>query len=478
MASANQLMQMGLANNADELENVAGMAVRLGTAMGRDATQSMEEFALLLANQSIPRLDTFGISAGRVRTRIKELRDANEGMTRETAFMTAVMEEGRKSMARLGDQAEDNLLAFEQLEASVADFKTAVGKELAPVIADLAGNLNDLVETGNESEAFFYALRTAIRVAAQGGKVDVDVLRETIDDARDTFQGLEEDTYRVTEGWEEFGGVQAGLKGKLNTTRNVIEEVNESLSEHGMEAYAARLQGIADAAGAFANQGPRLNNAMAPLERLGSLQFDNQSLWNLAMASGASAEALGELAVQLGIADEKEIGLAQRQQALVEAFANGKISAEEFRSAMGKVRAETNEVQGAIQGVIDKLNAMPAQKVIKIRTQLSDPSGMLGRTGQTTETGKTGLFEQSGTPFFPGGMAMMGEGGPELAVMPRGTRVFNATETKSIFNRSSNQRTVWTGNVVVRGAGDPHATAQAVIRELRDRGIMSGASLR
>ena len=34
MASANQLMQMGLANNSEELENMSTMAVRLGTAMG------------------------------------------------------------------------------------------------------------------------------------------------------------------------------------------------------------------------------------------------------------------------------------------------------------------------------------------------------------------------------------------------------------------------------------------------------------
>ena len=73
MGSANQLMQMGLANNADELENITKMAVKLGGAMGNKAGPSIESFSLMLANQSIPRLDTFGISAGKVRTRILEL---------------------------------------------------------------------------------------------------------------------------------------------------------------------------------------------------------------------------------------------------------------------------------------------------------------------------------------------------------------------------------------------------------------------
>ncbi|MDR0608015.1 MAG: hypothetical protein LBG52_06870 [Candidatus Peribacteria bacterium] len=74
--------------------------------MGNSATQSMADFAALLANQSLPRLDTFGISSGKVRERIEELMNATAGMTREEAFMTAVMEEGTKSMERLGVQSD------------------------------------------------------------------------------------------------------------------------------------------------------------------------------------------------------------------------------------------------------------------------------------------------------------------------------------------------------------------------------------
>ncbi len=145
MAAANQLMQMGLANNAAELANVAEMATRLGTAMGRDAGESIESFALLLANQSIPRLDTFGISAGKVRTRILELMEATDGLTRETAFMQAVQEEGGKAMDRLGDEAEDAALSFDVLAAAVKDAKAAIGEELAPEIAELASLITPVI---------------------------------------------------------------------------------------------------------------------------------------------------------------------------------------------------------------------------------------------------------------------------------------------------------------------------------------------
>jgi hypothetical protein len=37
---------------------------------------------------------------------------------------------------------------------------------------------------------------------------------------------------------------------------------------------------------------------------------------------------------------------------------------------------------------------------------------------------------------------------------------------------------MWTGNIVINGAGDPQATAGAVIRALQDRGILAGTMLR
>jgi len=153
MQSANQFLAMGLANTGDEAAELARVAVTLGAAMGKDATQSMEEFSLLLANQSIPRLDTFGISAGTVRTRINELREANEGMTRETAFMTAVMEEAEKSMEIVGDSVPID--AFTQLEVRVQNatdaFKVMLSDGLEPWVAFVLGDFARAVESGAEA---------------------------------------------------------------------------------------------------------------------------------------------------------------------------------------------------------------------------------------------------------------------------------------------------------------------------------------
>lgn len=147
MAQANRLLQMGLASNADELGKVAGMAVRLGTAMGRDANTAIEEFALLLANQSIPRLDTFGISAARVRARIAELQAATPGLSREQAFLTAVMEEGAVAMDRLGNSGLGAIQNTDRLKAAFENLRVTIGTALAPAMSSVSGFLSENITT-------------------------------------------------------------------------------------------------------------------------------------------------------------------------------------------------------------------------------------------------------------------------------------------------------------------------------------------
>jgi hypothetical protein len=136
MMSANRLISMGLATTGEEASKLTEIAVTLGSAMGKDATQSMEEFALMLANQSIPRLDTFGISAGKVKQRIKELQAEFKDMTREEAFMRAVNEEAAISMAILGDTVPvDEFSKFSTELKNVTDAaKVTVAQGLGPLI--------------------------------------------------------------------------------------------------------------------------------------------------------------------------------------------------------------------------------------------------------------------------------------------------------------------------------------------------------
>jgi phage-related protein len=148
MQSANQMMSMGLANTADEAAALADMATTLGMAMGSGPIDSMENFNAMLANQSIPRLDSFGISSGAVKARIEELTEGIDGLDRETAFMQAVMEQGTAAMERLGDTgAEGAAVSMAQLQATMANLKAALGTAFLPILNQVLGVLGDLAST-------------------------------------------------------------------------------------------------------------------------------------------------------------------------------------------------------------------------------------------------------------------------------------------------------------------------------------------
>jgi len=152
MGSASKLLQMGLVGTGDEMSQIAAMATRLGDQT-MDAGSRIGDFAALLANQSIPRLDNFGISSGRVRQRIDELIESGKALDREQAFKMAVMEEGAKALATLGDTSNTTAQKMDVLKAAIQDAKVGMGELMVQTIEgaggvdDLAGRIRGLPQT-------------------------------------------------------------------------------------------------------------------------------------------------------------------------------------------------------------------------------------------------------------------------------------------------------------------------------------------
>jgi len=146
MQASNKFVAMGIAETADEASQMAEVATQLGMAMGEDATASMENFALMMANQSIPRLDSFGISSGKVRARIDELMASTEGMTREQAFNIAVMEQAEVAMAKVGEQGEGTAAKMAMAKAGFENAKLAIGQAFLPILAKATEAISELVQ--------------------------------------------------------------------------------------------------------------------------------------------------------------------------------------------------------------------------------------------------------------------------------------------------------------------------------------------
>lgn len=129
MKIANQLLGMNIVQTSSQLEEVVGVSRRLGKEFrGLGAREAAEEFAIMIANMSVARLDSFGLSSGRVRNRIQELQATTEGMTREQAFFQATMEEGQKTIERLGPEINTTSDEIARLKAEFGNLQVSIGQ--------------------------------------------------------------------------------------------------------------------------------------------------------------------------------------------------------------------------------------------------------------------------------------------------------------------------------------------------------------
>jgi len=174
MQASNKFLSMGIATSAEEAANLAEVATQLGTAMGTDAATAMEDFALMMANQSIPRLDTFGISSGKVRARIEELTAANADLTREQAFNIAVMEQAEIAMKRVGEQGDTAAASLSKINSGWENITLSIGKLFLPIAEKVLGWAGDFVtylskvfETGETFNDYLDKLPAFLRPIAE-----------------------------------------------------------------------------------------------------------------------------------------------------------------------------------------------------------------------------------------------------------------------------------------------------------------------
>lgn len=137
MQKTSQLMITGLAANSDEAARFLGLATRLGPAVGASVEEAVSSLNSALLNQSYDVLDSLGISAGAVRARANELKEA--GKSFEEAFRIAVLEQGDEAIQRLGDSADVAAEGFSTARAQWNNWMQDIGR----------GINNTLNEAGN-----------------------------------------------------------------------------------------------------------------------------------------------------------------------------------------------------------------------------------------------------------------------------------------------------------------------------------------
>lgn len=322
MQAATKLLSMGLATNADDLGRISRMAVLLGGDT-RTASEAIEEFSLLLANQSIPRLDTFGISGARVRARIEELQAAQAGLSRETAFMTAVMEIGGQKVAALEEAGMSAGTGMDRAKAAAADLKVALGKLVEQPYTVVVNTVTEAIEGTTEAinnapvEQATYRLRVAQQARpeyalwqqATLGLADADA-QLTMALADGSARAIERAQVAQAAARAHLAAAAAALDSKsaetalaevllnvANGAYDAIDAEREYLIMMADSAAAAR-----DAAGAMDDLAAARARATARLAS-GWGSASNMAAYAIAMRGDTQAEAARDYAAKMGAAN-------------------------------------------------------------------------------------------------------------------------------------------------------------------------------
>ena len=130
--------------------------------------------------------------------------------------------------------------------------------------------------------------------------------------------------------------------------------------------------------------------------------------------------------------------------------------------AMDKAAGKAREIGDAIQKIPARRDITIAYHYTGLQGEGSGPTR--GRDGDTYSYAR-------GTSYHPGGMAVVGERGPELVDLPRGARVFTAARSRGMMGGGP------VVNINIGVATDPRATAREIRRLLLAEKRLSGANL-
>ena len=126
-------------------------------------------------------------------------------------------------------------------------------------------------------------------------------------------------------------------------------------------------------------------------------------------------------------------------------------------AALASIYSVYKAVQ-SVRGAIDALNnaqksvnkAIASDDAVITRLKELQKNGTPDQKARARKTlaqlAETGAFAR-GTAYAPGGMALVGERGPELVDLPRGSQVYTNAQSKRMMSGSTNNTNVYVGTI-------------------------------
>jgi hypothetical protein len=436
VATGAQIINLGLANTE---EGVARLATAVGT-LGI----SMDVLTLTLANDSVMRLDSLGLSVEGVTKKAAELEA--QGFVGD-AFDEAVLISLEEKMLLLGDASETTAGKMARLEASAQNVKQEFQLLVLEGVEPYIDSLDAAIDARKELEQY-----------------------ETSDNSDQAVAGLAK--------WAIALGGISGQTEKVIEAQIILaranEEVNQTtaaalssqMTEYYQDQYEAAEQlgvGVGNLSANFTTFVGSLEDSAAAMQEnaatMGdyfaeSLQAGKETeslawqLYNAADAAGAGATELALLAAATGEFSDAEIEAAlqsaimtEQVNLLAQQVVSGKMSVEEATAAVANMQSKLDAASSATAGFVSNLKALEARanaldgrsiNVDVVVNRTGDIPGGLGGGGDFTDT-KGG--KASGGPVFAGNAYLVGEQGPEVVVMGgNGTVIPNNSLGGTVIN--------------------------------------------
>jgi len=447
--TASQLFSLGLATTADEMEIAGGMIGKLGKA-SLSTEGRMNSLTMLLANQSTRRLDDFSLSVEEVTARQRDLEA--QGLSTEQAFKTAVYDIATKKIITLGDTSQLAATKIAKTEASLTDTKNALA-EMTTAVLNASGALdktatwatntadaaNAIRDHGFSLKAWADGVFTFIKTSGDGEQA-IAAFTEEVSKAEPVNERLRQATMVANDAFEEWqteARLAAEATVNMSTavenldlgTVDFIDDLTEAESTLAMyagvtnivtEAMRAQEQATKDTTLAQLDMSQALADAS-------SAQIAQVALTELKTAYDEGKITLGQYTtavqdtqLQFGLATGKSIALSTGVLELTSSLIDGSTKAGDFAVKLGTMIGEADRGVLVANRLRDALNGIPRNVNVSVNVQ----EGIARRESDLTSPGQ----QMASGGYSSGGMAMVGELGPEMVRLPRGSHVTPASQ--------------------------------------------------
>ncbi len=403
VSGTSKSMSSELISATPQLLEIAKAATKLNPTLG-DTNFMFESLAKGIKRSSPMVLDNLGLiinieSAQRayadaIGTTVAQL----TGEQKQIALLNAVLDTGNNLIEQAGGNTDSATDAFAQWETTSENLSNTLKMELVPALTDVVTWLNEWAQWTPDEKVQMAALSDEVLRSSSSYKEYAGALSKAagesyyLIDAQGNLRemiGVEmiDANYRLSKSdWEIAhaqiaAGDAAGVMGRamanaapsITSVMTAAEESIEPLNASSATALttARGYQEAMDVAGGAAD---RFAESVERIQELGAAfpDFDisAEKAFSLVMetgrAVGMTADELGTLAMQMGVANAREVEQSLALYELVEAFDAGTISQLEFSKQLVLLRTEGNNAVAsthllgeALTGVVEEQAIAP-----------------------------------------------------------------------------------------------------------------------